>query len=289
MVYKGKKSEKDKKMTIVRYLVPRLNGSIKFWKPFSNLGFLRYYHPLSSEYDQQDTLLEPLTYKMGSIQSKVLSYCLKEKVPKYGFTEKALVSSINDLGYDSSMLSVIGSSNSPSIFHSSTAVMELLKYNLVTKRYNMIDPNLRQGLINKNDIPSLETLLLRRLEMDKQLGSKTLTELMAKLSIPSQLLLEIVLPELFRLADDMIYFSNEKDHTDIAWYTKRLGVSLTYVSSKLFMSQDKSNNYEDTMDFAKWKLNKVMKLGDYYNNIEEYAWYTVMTSYNLIKSQFSKY
>lgn len=276
-------------MTVIRYLVPRFNGSTKSQKLLSNFGLIRSYHPLSSEYNQQDTIFEPLTYKVDSIQSKVLSYCLKEKVPKYGFTEKALVSSINDLGYDSTMLSIIGSPNSPSIFHSSPAVMELLKYNLVTKRYNMIDPDLRQGLINKKDIPSLESLLLRRLEMDKQLGSKALTELMAQLSVPSQLLLEVALPELFRLADDMIYFSNERDHTDIAWYTKRLGVSLTYVSSKLFMSQDKSNNYEDTMDFAKWKLNKIMTLGDYYNNIEEYAWYTVMTSYNLIKSQLSKY
>lgn len=276
-------------MSVIKPLIPRSSNFIQFQKSLSKLSLLRSYHPLSSEYEQQDTSLEPLTYKMDSIQSKVLSYCLNEKVPKYGFTERALVSSINDLGYDSTVLSIIGSSNSPSIFHSSPAIMELLKYNLVTKRYNTVDQNLRQGLINKKDIPSLETLLLRRLEMDKSLGSKALTELMAQLTIPSQLLMEVALPELFRLADDMIYFSSERDHTDIAWYTKRLGVGVTYITSKLFMSQDKSNNYEDTMDFAKWKLNKVMTLGDYYNNVEEYAWYTVMTSYNLVKSQFSKY
>ena len=276
-------------MSVIKPLILRTSNFIQFQKSLSKLSLIRSYHPLSSEYEQQDTLLEPLTYKMDSIQSKVLSYCLNEKVPKYGFTERALVSSINDLGYDSTVLSIIGSSNSPSIFHSSPAIMELLKYNLVTKRYITVDQNLRQGLINKKDIPSLETLLLRRLEMDKSLGSKALTELMAQLTIPSQLLMEVALPELFRLADDMIYFSSERDHTDIAWYTKRLGVGVTYITSKLFMIQDKSNNYEDTMDFAKWKLNKVMTLGDFYNNVEEYAWYTVMTSYNLVKSQYSKY
>lgn len=148
---------------------------------------------------------------------------------------------------------------------------------------------MRDGLVNKSDIPSLETLLLERLKMDKQLGAEALKGLMGQLSVPSQLLMEVALPELFRLSDDMIYFSKEKDHTDMAWYTKRLGVSLTYITSKLFMTQDKSVDYKDTMEFAKWKLNKVMNLGDYYNNVEEYAWYTVMTSFNLIKSQFSKY
>lgn len=255
----------------------------------SSLNLIRCYHPLSTEYDNSEAVLEPLTYKMDSVQSKILSHCIKEKVPHYGFTERALVSSINDLGYDSTMLSIIGSPNSPSIFHSSPATMELLKYNLVTKRYNLISPEMRDGLVNKSDIPSLETLLLERLKMDKQLGAEALKGLMGQLSVPSQLLMEVALPELFRLSDDMIYFSKEKDHTDMAWYTKRLGVSLTYITSKLFMTQDKSVDYKDTMEFAKWKLNKVMNLGDYYNNVEEYAWYTVMTSFNLIKSQFSKY
>lgn len=255
----------------------------------SKLSLIRFYHPISTEYDNSEALLEPLEYKMDSVQSKILSHCIKEKVPHYGFTEKALVSSINDLGYDSTMLSIIGSPNSPSIFHSSPAVMELLKYNLVTKRYNLITAELREGLVNKQDIPSLETLLIQRLKMDKQLGPKALKSLMGQLSIPSQLLMEVALPELFRLSDDIIYFSKEKDHTDMAWYTKRLGLSLTYVTSKLFMTQDKSVDYEDTIEFAKWKLNKVMNLGDYYNNVEEYAWYTVMTSFNLIKSQISKY
>lgn len=255
----------------------------------SKLSLIRFYHPISTEYDNSEALLEPLEYKMDSVQSKILSHCIKEKVPHYGFTEKALVSSINDLGYDSTMLSIIGSPNSPSIFHSSPAVMELLKYNLVTKRYNLITAELREGLVNKQDIPSLETLLIQRLKMDKQLGPEALKSLMGQLSIPSQLLMEVALPELFRLSDDIIYFSKEKDHTDMAWYTKRLGLSLTYVTSKLFMTQDKSVDYEDTIEFAKWKLNKVMNLGDYYNNVEEYAWYTVMTSFNLIKSQISKY
>lgn len=278
----------SKRMMLNRCLNAGLKTTTRL-PQLSKLSLIRFYHPISTEYDNSEALLEPLEYKMDSVQSKILSHCIKEKVPHYGFTEKALVSSINDLGYDSTMLSIIGSPNSPSIFHSSPAVMELLKYNLVTKRYNLITAELREGLVNKQDIPSLETLLIQRLKMDKQLGPEALKSLMGQLSIPSQLLMEVALPELFRLSDDIIYFSKEKDHTDMAWYTKRLGLSLTYVTSKLFMTQDKSVDYEDTIEFAKWKLNKVMNLGDYYNNVEEYAWYTVMTSFNLIKSQISKY
>ncbi|SMN19877.1 similar to Saccharomyces cerevisiae YLR201C COQ9 Protein required for ubiquinone (coenzyme Q) biosynthesis and respiratory growth [Maudiozyma saulgeensis] len=247
---------------------------------------VRSYHPIAKDYIKPITI-EPLTYTTDSLQSKVLGHCLANNVPKHGFKEKAIVQSINQLGLSPSLISVLGSSNSPSFFHSSPAVLELIKYHLVTKRHELTKDIPQDNIDHNNGLPSLEELMIKRLQMDIPVGGQ-LTDLFAQLSIPSQYLMDTALPELFNLADDMIYFSNEKDHFDMAWYTKRLGVSFTYVTSKLFMAQDKSPNFSETMQFAHDKLYNVMKLGDYYNNAEEFAWYTLMVSTNLIKSQLAR-
>ncbi|CCC70357.1 hypothetical protein NCAS_0E02870 [Naumovozyma castellii] len=246
----------------------------------------RSYHPSLKEYVKPATL-SPLTYNKESVQYKILSNALTKWVPKHGFKEKAITDSLNELGFSSSLLSVIGASNSPAIFRSiSPAVMELIKFQLVSKRYELTE-NLCPDTTPKNELPSLESLLLKRLEMDKAIG-KQIPHLFAELATPSSFLFDVALPELHRLSDDMIYFSNEKDHHDMAWYTKRLGVSCAYVSSKLYMAQDNSRDFEDTLSFAKDKLHRIMKLGEYYNNTEEYAWYMFMVSTNLVRARLAR-
>ncbi|EDO17060.1 hypothetical protein Kpol_530p30 [Vanderwaltozyma polyspora DSM 70294] len=247
-------------------------------------GLTRFYHPNPKEYVPQLTL-PPLLYGKDSKQYKILSHSLDVSVPEFGFNERAIVNSINLLGYPSSILSVIGSSNTPSFLHSSTALMELLKFNLVAKRYQLSEDIPLDTPVE--ELPSLEDLLIKRLKMDVPIGPH-LSQLIAQLSIPGPFLTDTSLPELHRLADDMIYFSSEKDHPDFAWYAKRMGVSTAYMSSKLFMAQDRSPGYVDTFEFAKDKLKRIMKLGDYYNNAEEYAWYVLMNSINMAKSKAAR-
>ncbi|CCK68704.1 ubiquinone biosynthesis protein COQ9 KNAG_0B02620 [Huiozyma naganishii CBS 8797] len=247
----------------------------------------RLYHPNPIEY-ANSTVVAPLTYTMDSPQSRILTHCLQNEVPHWGFTERALLKSIQAVGYDSSMMSVLGASNSPSIFHSSPAVMELVKFNLVKKRHALTESLAAAGLGSPAALPSLEHLLVKRLQMDVPL-SKQLGDLFTQLALPSQFMVNVAVPELFRLSDDMIYFSNEKDHFDTAWYSKRLGVSLAYTTSKLFMAQDNSLNCQDTIEFARDKLHRIMTLGEYYNNVEEYAWYSIMTTVNRAKAGFSRH
>lgn len=248
-------------------------------------GHHKFYHPSLNEYAAPKNM-SPLTYGKDSIQAEVLSHCLQHNVPKLGFTEKAITKTLEELGHSSGLLSVLGASNAPSFVHSSPAVLELIKYQLVSKRYALTE-NITPDT-PADQLPSLQDLLLTRLSMDKPISSQ-LSNLFSQLSMPSQYLFETAIPELHRLADDMIYFSNEQDHHDSAWYAKRLGVSATYAASKIFMAQDKSIDCHETMEFAKDKLHRVMNLGEYYNNAEEYAWYTLMVSVNLVKSQFAKY
>lgn len=247
--------------------------------------FARGYRPAGFEYIKPISFRGPLKYGKNSPQYKVLSHTLAKSVPLYGFNERAIVNSLNELGYPSTMLSVIGSSNGPSFLHSSPALMELLKFHLVDKRLNLTENISLETPVDQ--LPSLEYLMIKRLEMNVPIA-KHLSQLLSQLSIPGPFLVDYSMPELHRLSDDMIYFSTEKDHNDFAWYSKRLAVSCAYVSSELFMAQDKSPDYKETFEFAREKLHRVSTLGEYYNNTEEFAWYTLLSTINLVKSQLAR-
>lgn len=240
---------------------------------------VRQYHPSSLEHVKSPNL-GPLNYGKDSPQYAVLSHALKVSVPVVGFNERALVHSLNQLNYPSTMLSVIGASNSPSLLHSSTAVMELIKFYLVDNRLKLVEDLTEER-------PSLEELFLKRLEMNIPVAPH-LRQLLSHLAIPGPFTVETALPELHRLSDDLIYYSSEKDHPDFAWYSKRIGLSCAYVSSELFMAQDNSAGYGATFEFAKDKLQRTMQLGEYYNNTEEWAWYTLLNTINLAKSQMAR-
>ncbi|KAH7591915.1 hypothetical protein J7297_00172 [Nakaseomyces glabratus] len=248
------------------------------------LSAVRRYHPTSNEY-VNPKVWEPLTYTPESPEFKLLSHTMEHSVPQHGFTEKAIVNSLNAMKMPSGMLTTIGASNSATFLHSSPAVMELIKFQLVEKRHRMVEGITEIAEASK--LPSLESLLLKRLKMDVPIASH-LTQMTAQLMVPSSFMTNVSLPELERLADDMIYYSNEKDHHDFAWYTKRAALATTYLASKAFMAQDKSHNFMETMEFAQDKLHKVMTLGDYYNNVEEFGWFTLMSAVNLTKSQMAR-
>ncbi|CAH00707.1 ubiquinone biosynthesis protein COQ9 [Kluyveromyces lactis] len=245
--------------------------------------FTRLYHPNNLEH-ALPKIIKPLTYGTDSVQFKVLSNALNKHVPQYGFNERAIVQSLNELGMGSSYLSVLGSSNSPSFFNVSPSVLELVKFHLVSKRNQLITD---LPLDSDKPLPDLKTLFLQRLKLNEHVAPH-LSQLLSIMSVPGEFLASTALSELHKLTDDMIFYSNEQDHNDFAWYSKRIALSTAYVSSELFMAQDKSHNFQETMEFAQSKLNKVSQLGSMYNNTEEYLWFTLLSSINLAKSQITR-
>ncbi|AET39742.1 ubiquinone biosynthesis protein COQ9 Ecym_4722 [Eremothecium cymbalariae DBVPG len=238
-------------------------------------GFRRFYHVNSAEYAVGNTL-RPLIYGRCSPQYKVLNCALEKYVPFKGFKDSAIVDAANELGYNSAVLAAIGANNSPAMFNVSTSVQELVKFHLVTKRYGLQE--------DQEGTKTLEELFLKRLEANKSLGPH-LKEVLSILAIPGDFLVNTGLPELFQLADDMIYYSTEKDFNDLAWYSKRLAVSMAYISTELFMAKDSSPNFQATMEFAKGRINQIDEMGTAYNNIEEFAWFQLLTTVNLARSQ----
>ncbi|KAG0676684.1 Ubiquinone biosynthesis protein coq9, mitochondrial [Kluyveromyces marxianus] len=249
----------------------------------SSRVFTRLYHPNMLEH-AIPKVIKPLTYGADSVQYKVLSNTIKNHVPTQGFNERAIVQSLNELGLGSSYLSVLGSANSPSFFNVSPAVQELVKFHLVTKRTQLIN---ELPLDTDKPLPDLETLFLRRLKLNESVAPH-LSQMLSIMSIPGEFMVQTALPELHRLTDDMIFYSNETDNHDFAWYSKRLAISTAYVSSELFMAQDKSHNFSETMEFAQSRLENVKKMGKMYDNTEEYLWFTLLSSINLVKSQLTR-
>lgn len=238
----------------------------------------RLYHLNSFEH-ATSSILKPLSYAKDSIQYKILDHTLTNHVPSQGFSEKSIMSSLHDLGYSSSIFSLLSAPNSPSLFNGSPAVLELVKFHLVTKRLAL------QNELTGNT--TLEELFLKRIEMNK-LISRHLTQYLSFVSTPSEFMMRFGLNELHQLSDDLIYYSNEKDHNDLAWYSKRLAISTAFVSTELFMARDQSHNFKDTIQFALKRLDNINNMGNMYNNIEEYAWYTLLSSINLFKSQLAR-
>ncbi|KAL3241601.1 ubiquinone biosynthesis protein COQ9 [Nakaseomyces bracarensis] len=244
----------------------------------------RFYHPASKEYVTPETL-EPLTYTKTSPEFRALAHTMEHSVPIHGFTEKAIINSLNTLKMPAAMVSTLGAANSATFLHSSPAVMELIKFQLVEKRHRLVEGI--DAIAEATRLPALSDLLVKRLKMDIPIAAH-LNQMTAQLMVPSAFMTNVSIPELEKLADDMIYYSNEEDHHDFAWYTKRAALATTYLASKAFMAQDSSPNFNQTMEFALDKLHNVMKLGDYYNNMEEFAWFTMMSGVNLAKSQLVK-
>ncbi|AGO13480.1 AaceriACL147Wp [[Ashbya] aceris (nom. inval.)] len=239
----------------------------------------RLYHPNTLEHAAGNRL-RPLAYGQDSPQYRVLQRALEAHVPTLGFNERAIVRAAGDLGYGSTVLSALAAPNSPALLNVPSAVLELVKFHLVTKRVALADAAAQGSM-------SMEQLFLQRVEADRPLAGQ-LTQLLSILSLPGEFLVNTAMPELFRLSDDLIYYSGEKDHPDIAWYSKRAAVAMAYVSTNLFMARDRSPGLEETLHFARRRLQQVDSLGTAYNNVEEFAWYQLLMAINLVKSQLTR-
>ncbi|KAL6940390.1 hypothetical protein ACO0QE_004289 [Hanseniaspora vineae] len=234
----------------------------KFFGQSANLVlpiFKRTYIPNSEEFP---------TAKYEELDSfknvELLEHCLHKNVPQYGFNEKSLVASCNDLNLTSSALSNFG-------------VDELIRYHLVKNRLNLHEVS------EKFTDATLENLFLARLKSNIPIG-KQLSPMLSHLLLTPFTASE----ELHNLSNDFVCLSSDVEEShDFSWYSKRLGLSMAYVSSELFMAQDKSTDYVETMNFAKNRLKNWTECSSMYHNTTEFLWFQVLSGVNFIKSKTS--
>jgi len=90
--------------------------------------------------------------------------------------------------------------------------------------------------------------------------------------------------ELARLADEMWFLAGDRS-VNFSWYTKRATLSAVYASTEVFMTTDKSDNFDDTWAFLDRRLKDVQSLGKVTGNVSEYVSFTAHALKNIANSR----
>jgi ubiquinone biosynthesis protein COQ9 len=224
-------------------------------------------------YHSEQYIEEP-TIKPGSPQFNILDKAIKEFVPIHGFQHKAILESARTFGYADTIQSLF-----------TNGTFDLIKFHLATQRSKLHE--LAQGeefqqLTSEND--KLKYLLKKRLSGNIPIAQH-LSQLQGYLILPPNIVESS--NELHQLSDDLRFLSGDKSN-DFAWYSKRLSLSSSYVALELFMSNDKSENFKDTLNLADSKIDKLNGFSQTYDNIGEFVSYTIHSGISLFKSQASR-
>lgn len=206
------------------------------------------------------------------ILDKALTY-----IPRFGFHEQCITQAIRDLSFPDSLSGVISSQGGSKDFQ---IVLHWLKFNRKKLHSEILKPEDQFHSI-RNEYDRAAYLINKRLESNVAIKPhlhQALAQLVVPYNIPSSL------EELHQLSDDIAFYAGDNSN-DFAWYLKRMGLSTVYVSSELYMLQDSSENFRDTKEFVKEKVDGLRSLGTGYTNIEQWAAFNGLSLINLIKSQ----
>lgn len=211
-------------------------------------------------------------YEISTPQTEILNKAL-EYVPELGFQHKAILEASRSKGYSDAI---------QSLFPHGT--YDLIHYHLVKERGNLKQYLEMEEFTKLNETDRVKFLVRKRLLANAPYA-KHLSQLQSYLVLPPYF--KESSQELHNLSDDIVFYSGDKSN-DFAWYTKRLSLSSSYVALELFMSNDKSSGFENTLALADRRLDSVSGLGSMYNDVEEFVKYGIHSGINLIKSQASR-
>ncbi|CCG81831.1 Putative uncharacterized protein [Taphrina deformans PYCC 5710] len=92
------------------------------------------------------------------------------------------------------------------------------------------------------------------------------------------------LQELHDLSDEMWHLVDDQS-ADMAWYTKRMSLSTVYASTDMFMTQDKSENFQNTWEFLDRRLNEVHTIGSSIGEITQFVGFQLWQAGNILASK----
>lgn len=233
------------------------------------------------KYHSGDQPASNLIIDASRIENKLLTKSL-EYIPKYGFSDKCITDAIKELNYSDSIQSVLNASQG-----SSSSELQLMIHWLKTQRQNLIhdisDENSDFHKIS-DEYDRATYLINKRLLYNAPIINQ-LQQGISHLILPFNM--PLALEELGNLGDDIAFYAGDNSH-DFAWYAKRFSVSTVYVSSELYMLQDKSPNFENTKKFVTERVKKIDQLGETYDTFEKWAFFNSIAAFNLIKSQLAR-
>ncbi|CAK7894957.1 ubiquinone biosynthesis protein Coq9p, mitochondrial [[Candida] anglica] len=240
------------------------------FRPATARAFARLYH--SVDHPVSNQIINP-----KSIESIILTGSLKH-IPTYGFSSNCVTQAIRELKYPDSTHSVLTSSST------GTLEFQLMLHWLKVQRQRLedhvMDPKSEFHSI-ANEYDRVSYLIKKRLSYNEPIVGQLsggLSQLVAPYNMPQSL------EELHSLSDDIAYYAGDASN-DFAWYSKRAGFSSIYVSSELYMLQDTSAGFKNTMEFVDNKVKGLNGLGGVYSDVEQWGVFNAMGLINLIKSQ----
>lgn len=232
-------------------------------------GGRRLYHSI-------DHSMSNLIVNGDKIESKILTKAL-DYIPQYGVHKQCITQAIRDLGFPDSINALLAAGNG-------SVEYQLCQFWLKFQRQKLNDyivqPDSQFHKLS-DEYERVEHLINKRLEYNQPIKpqlSQILSQLVIPYNIPSSL------EELHNLSDDISFFAGDSS-IDFAWYSKRFTVSTIYVSSELFQLQDSSKDFISTKQFVNDKVREMKKLGNAYNDVEQWGVFNAISLVNLIKSQ----
>lgn len=253
----------------------RLRSAIAI-RPISS----RFYHSVGSA----AAMSSPSTTIQSALglqpkATELLIETLDTQVPKVGFTEAAITGMLRENGYSDAGRQVFPNGRG--------GVLDLVLAHLARERarlFEFVTKEDSQFVKTPDVIENVSQLVKQRIRGNEAV-SQFLPEILATLAVPSNV--SASMGELHNLSDDIWYLAGDDSH-DFSWYTRRMVVSSLYVSTELFMSQDKSSGFRDTYEFLDRRLAEAKTAQYALSSVSEWAWFNGMATMNIIKAQLSR-
>ena len=90
--------------------------------------------------------------------------------------------------------------------------------------------------------------------------------------------------ELAKLADEIWFLSGDVA-VDPTWYTKRASLSAIYAAAELFMTNDRSPEFNETREFLRRRLGEASEIGDATRSVREWVSFTASAGINVLRSK----
>ncbi|KAJ3189496.1 Ubiquinone biosynthesis protein coq9, mitochondrial [Gaertneriomyces sp. JEL0708] len=180
------------------------------------------------------------------VRTKILLKSV-EYVGREGFTIQAVQHAVSDLGL-------------PSVAHAAACpdgVIDLIEFVMEEGRRRMVLEMSQKDLTGIGVTGKIRQCLQSRLEYSKLYIHKW-PEALAVLAVPTNA--PVAVRALATLVDDMWHIAGDKS-VDMNWYSKRAMLSAVFSSTELYMTQDRSRDFEETGKFMERRLQDVATVG----------------------------
>ncbi|KAK1753498.1 COQ9-domain-containing protein [Echria macrotheca] len=209
------------------------------------------------------------------VESAILSAAYQH-VPTHGFTPEALALGARSAGYLDISATVVPD-----------GVFGLIRWHLVTQRLALAGKKTALFGAEENKlVPGevarrVEALVWERLMGNKEINSRW-QEALAIMAQPTYVPASV--KELALLVDEIWYLAGDVA-VDPSWYTKRASLSAIYAASELFMTNDRSPDFQETREFLRRRLGEASEIGDATRSVREWVSFTASAGINVLRSK----